>query len=602
MAKKAAIRQRRYPASTALALAREGCDPLLARILASRGITSLETLWGGLKQLIPHTELRGAGDAAAYLADAIQAGRPMLVVADYDCDGATACSVALRGLRAFGANIEFIVPDRMVHGYGLTPSVVDLALTRFPDTQVLVTVDNGVASHAGVERAVARGLDVVVTDHHLPAKNKPLPPARVIVDPSQLGCSFPSKALAGVGVIWYVLWALQDELRRRGVAPVRADFKVSQLLPLVAVGTVADVVPLDQNNRILVQAGLELIRKGHGFPGVDALATAGRANRTDLNKLVTSDIAFGIGPRINAAGRLETMDVGIECLVTDDPERALELAERLDSINQDRKEIEHETAVEAVAQAEALVVEGNLSIAVHSEAWHAGVIGIVAGRIKERRYRPTFVLTTDASNGQLKGSGRSIPGFNLKDVLDQVDKACPGLMPKFGGHAMAAGVTLAAGGFERFREAFEAESRLVLTEEILEQTIEHDGSLTGQELSPKTAKSLRSPPWGQTFLEPSFCDVFNVVSAKVCGAKKNTLKLEVEREGVLLEATQFRFEGPVPTGSVTLVYKLQLGHNKFGRDEIKLLIDHLEPPDQLPPAEPETTPAPAMAFDDADAI
>lgn len=602
VADKASIRQRRFPAVTALALAREGCDPLLARILASRGITSLDTLWGGLKNLVHHTQLLGADRAAVYLADAIQAKRPMLVVADYDCDGATACSVALRGLRAFGANIEFIVPDRMVHGYGLTPSVVELAMARFPQTQVLVTVDNGVASHLGVERAVALGLDVVVTDHHLPAKNKPLPPARVIVDPSQPGCPFPSKALAGVGVIWYVLWALQDELRRRGIAPVRPGFKVSQLLPLVAVGTVADVVALDANNRTLVQAGLELIRKGFSFPGVDALATAGVANRTDISKLITSDIAFGIGPRINAAGRLETMDVGIECLVTDDPKLALELAARLDDINRDRKEIEHETALEAVVQAEELVIDGNLSIAVHSDAWHAGVIGIVAGRIKEKRYRPTFVLTTDAASGQLKGSGRSIPGFNLKDVLDQVDKACPGLMPKFGGHAMAAGVTVAPGGFERFRDAFEAESRLALTDEILEQTIEHDGSLTGQELSPKTAKSLRSPPWGQTFLEPAFCDEFKVLSAKIGGPKKNVLKLEVERDGVVLQATQFRFDGPLPAGTVTLVYKLQLGHNKFGQDEIKLLIDHLETLAAAEVAEPASCVENTMMFNDAEAI
>lgn len=570
------IRKRQFPAATALSLTREGCEPLLARILASRGITCLDGLWGGLKNLFHHSQLLGAGQAAAFLADAIAAKRPLVVVADYDCDGATACAVALRGLRAFGADVQFIVPDRIVHGYGLAPSVVALALERFPRAEVLVTVDNGVASHAGVEAAMAAGLDVVVTDHHLPSKDKPLPPARVIVDPSQPGCSFPSKALAGVGVIWYVLWALQDELRRRG-APVRPGFKVSQLLPLVAVGTVADVVPLDANNRILVQVGLEFIRKGQSFPGIEALATAGVANRTDPGQLITSDIAFGIAPRINAAGRLKTMDVGIECLVTDDTTRALELATRLDRINQDRKDIEHETAAEAVAQAERLVIAGNQSIAVHSEAWHAGVIGIVAGRIKERRYRPTFVLTTDGGSGQQKGSGRSIPGFNLKDALDQVDKASPGLMLKFGGHAMAAGVTLCPGGFERFRDAFEAESRRVLTEDILAQCIEHDGSLSGRELCPQTAKSLRAPPWGQHFLEPSFCDEFAILSAKVGGPKKNILKVDVERDGVVLQATQFRFEGCVPSGRVTLIYKLQLGHTKYGKDELKLIIDHMEP-------------------------
>lgn len=574
MAESPSIRSRAFPASTALSLARGGCAPLLARILASRGITETETLWGGLKNLQHYSQLLGAEPAANFLADAIAAKRPMLVVADYDCDGATACSVALRGLRAFGANIEFIVPDRMVHGYGLTQSVVELALDRFPETQVLVTVDNGVASHPGVEYAVERGLEVVVTDHHLPSKTRPLPPARVVVDPSQVGCPFPSKALAGVGVIWYVLWALQDVLRARAM-PIQAGFKVSHLLPLVAVGTVADVVPLDKNNRVLVQAGLEFIRKGQCSPGVLALATAGPANRTNPKRLLTSDIAFGIGPRINAAGRLETMDVGIECLITDDAARAEELALHLDAINQDRKEIEHETATGAVAQADTLVIEGNLSIAVHSPDWHAGVIGIVAGRIKEKRYRPTFVLTTDAATGQLKGSGRSIPGFNLKDVLDQVDKACPGLLLKFGGHAMAAGVTLRPGGFDEFRDAFEAESRLVLNAEMLTQTIEHDGSLSGLELTPETSFELSTPPWGQMFLEPAFCDDFEVLSAKISGPKRNILKLTLTRQGVELQATQFRFEGALPTGTVKLVYKLQVTYNKFGKPELKLLIDHL---------------------------
>jgi single-stranded-DNA-specific exonuclease len=576
MADTPSIRSRAFPASTALSLAREGCDPLLARILASRGIKDVDTLWGGLKNIHHHSELLGTGPAALFLADAIEAKRPMLVVADYDCDGATACSVALLGLRAFGASIEFIVPDRMIHGYGLTPSVVELALERFPQTQVLVTVDNGVASHPGVEYAVERGLDVVVTDHHLPSKIKPLPPARVVVDPAQPGCPFPSKALAGVGVIWYVLWALQDELRRRGM-PIAPGFKVSQLLPLVAVGTVADVVPMDRNNRLLVQAGLELIRKEQCQPGIAALATAGPANRTRTAKLLTSDIAFGIGPRINAAGRLETMDVGIECLTTADVERAAELALRLDSINQERKEIEHETAAGAVIQADQLVIDGNVSIAVHSEEWHAGVIGIVAGRIKEKRYRPTFVLTTDASTGQLKGSGRSIPGINLKDVLDQVDKAVPGLLLKFGGHAMAAGVTLRAGGFEAFRDAFEEEVSAVLSEELMVQTIEHDGSLSGQELKPDTSLMLSTPPWGQMFPEPAFCDEFNVLSAKISGPKRNILKLHVERAGVELRATQFRFEGPVPTGRIELIYKLQVAYNKFGKPELKLLIDFLKP-------------------------
>ncbi|MBK3779972.1 single-stranded-DNA-specific exonuclease RecJ [Paraburkholderia aspalathi] len=554
-----------------MSLIREGVSPLLARVLAGRGIQSQGEIAGGLKHLIHHTQLKGSAEAAVFLADALAAHKRFLVVADYDCDGATACSVALRGLRALGAQVEYIVPDRMIHGYGLTPSVVELAYERFPDTDVLITVDNGVASHAGVEAARALGLDILVTDHHLPAKNKPLPAAHVIVDPSQPGCLFPSKALAGVGVIWYVLWALQDELRQRGLGS--ASFKVSSLLPLVAVGTVADVVPLDRNNRILVQAGLERIRAGDCPPGITALATAGVINRTDPKELLTSHIAFGIGPRINAAGRLETMDIGIACLTTDDPARADELANQLDAINQERKEVENATVIEAVEQADALVIEGTRSIAAHSDDWHAGVIGIVAGRIKERRYRPTFVLTTDPATGQIKGSGRSIPGFNLKDALDQVDKACPGLMPKFGGHAMAAGVTLKPGGFDVFRDAFEVEAAATLTDDVLHQHLDVDGSLTGQELSVAVAKSLSGPPWGQMFPEPAFCDEFDVLEAKLTGPYKDQLNMVLFRDGVTLKATRFRHDGELPGTTVKLVYKLNLTRNKFGKDELKLLVD-----------------------------
>jgi len=569
------VAQRTYSPATAITLMREGAPPLLARVLAGRGLGSMVELGGALRFLYHHSQMKGTAEAAQFLADGIQQGRKFLVVADYDCDGATACAVTLRGMRALGANINFIVPDRMVHGYGLTPSVVDLAFQRFPSTEIIVTVDNGVASHAGVERALELGLEVVVTDHHLPAKGKPLPPAHVIVDPSQPGCQFPTKATAGVGVIWYVLWALQDELKRRGIEPAQPGFKVSSLLPLVAVGSVADVVPLDENNRILIQAGLERIRSGNSFPGIAALATVGVTNHTRIEDLLTMDIAFGIGPRINAAGRLETMDVGIECLITDDPDQAEMLATQLATINQTRKEIEHETVVEAVQQAEALVVEGTRSIAVHSPDWHAGVIGIVAGRIKERRYRPTFVMTTDSTTGQIKGSGRSIPGFNLKDALDQVDKAHPGLMPKFGGHAMAAGVTLRPGGFETFRDALEAEAERILTDELLNERVEHDGSLSGQELSPKTASELSGPPWGQMFPQPAFCDTFTVEEAKLTGKHRDQLNMVLTRDGVTLRATRFRFEGTVPKDTVKLIYKLALHRDKRGRDELRLLVDHI---------------------------
>jgi len=334
---------------------------------------------------------------------------------------------------------------------------------------------------------------------------------------------------------------------------------------------------LDENNRILVQSGLAKIREGKGFPGIDALALAGHGNRTRLEELVTTDIAFGIGPRINAAGRLKTMDVGIECLTTDDPQRAQELATELDTINQQRKSIEQDTVEEAVVQATGILGEDikTLSISVHSPDWHPGVIGIVAGRLKEQHWRPTFVLTSDPETGELKGSGRSIPGFNLKDALDQVDKADPGLLLKFGGHAMAAGVTVAPGGFERFRDGFEAQVRLHLDEKLLSQQIEHDGSLSGLQLNVATAKELSSPPWGQMFLEPSFHDEFEVKEAKLMGAAKNHLRMKVERDGITLDAVRFRFAGDIPSGTVNLVYKLARNRNKWGDEYLSLLVDQI---------------------------
>lgn len=569
------IQQRKFSPGAASSLIKEGVHPLLARVLAARGLASSEKLNGSLKHLIHHSQLKGTAQAAIYLAQAIEQGKQLLVVADYDCDGATACAVAVRGLRNLGANVNYIVPDRMIHGYGLTGSVVDLARQRFPSTDVLITVDNGIASYEGIDRANELGMEVMVTDHHLPGKNKPLPAAKVIVNPSQPGCPFPSKALAGVGVIWYVLWALQDELRARGRI-IAADKKVSTLLPLVCVGTVADVVPLDENNRIIVQAGLMKIRKGESFPGIDALATVGVMNRTEIDRLVTSDIAFGIGPRINAAGRLKTMDVGIECLITDDIERAECLAEELNNINQARKDIEHATVVDAVKQAEELIVEGNNSIVVNGVDWHQGVIGIVAGRIKEKRWRPTFVLTTDSATGIIKGSGRSIPGLNLKDILDQVDKAQPGLMLKFGGHAMAAGVTITPGGFERFREEFEQQCNKLADKELFSQKIEHDGELTGTQLNASIVEHLNNPPWGQMFLGPTFCNEFTVLEASITGARKDQLNMRVAFEGVELEATQFRYEGKPPSKRIKAVYSLEQKKNKWGKRNAFLLIHQLE--------------------------
>ena len=587
------LRQRPLNLPKALRLAREGSVGLMAQILSARGVDSLSQISARLGLLIHHSFLEGTAQAAQLLYEAIERGVPMVIVADYDCDGATACAVALRGLLGFGANIEYVVPDRMVHGYGLTPSVVDLALERYPQTKLLITVDNGVSSHAGVQAAVDRGLDVLITDHHLPAKDKQLPNAKVIVDPALPGCLFPSKALAGVGVIWYVLWALQDHFRAQG-KEVLPEQKVSRLLPLVAVGTVADVVPLDYNNRVLVQAGLERIRAGEGFAGIEALACVGFGNRTQLERLQTSDIAFGIGPRINAAGRLESMEIGIECLTCDDPERAKQLATQLNNINQERKSIEKDTVDDAVEQAYEQLIEGNMSITVFGSSWHQGVIGIVAGRIKEQRWRPTFVLALDEATGQIKGSGRSIPGFNLKDALDQVDKSEPGLLVKFGGHAMAAGLTLAPGGFERFRDAFEAQTRLHMDPALLSQVVEHDGSLEVVQLNIATFHELAKAPWGQQFPEPSFCDEFEVVEAQRSGAGRDQLKMLLKREGLTFEAVAFRYTGELPKGPVRLIYKLNRRLDKWYNERLVLLVDHLLPVGGLEPEPSFSTKAIAL--------
>lgn len=570
---------RSYPPSAALGLTRAGHHPILARALAARGITNPIDIKGPaeqrLKELIHHQFLKGTAEAARYLADCIAAKRRLLVVADYDCDGATACAVAVRGLKAFGADVEFMVPNRMKHGYGLTPSVVDVAMARERPPEVLITVDNGVASHQGVDAARACGLEVLVTDHHLPSPSKPLPAAVVVVDPAQKDCPFPSKSLAGCGVIWYVLWALQDELRTRKM-PIAPGFLISSLLPLVAMGTVADVVTLDRNNRILVEEGLARIRRNEAFVGIDALANAGAHSMCDPRKLTTSDIAFGLGPRINAAGRMDTMDIGIECLITDDEKFAQGKANELDSLNGERRKTEYKIIAVAVEQALAQVRHDDWTIVAFQHDWHHGVIGIVAGRLKELHYRPTFVLALHDETGEIKGSGRSIPGFNLKDALDQVDKACPGLLVKFGGHAMAAGVTLRAGGVEEFRAAFEAQARLMLTPEILCQKLETDGELTSLELTPALAKALRDIPWGQGFLEPSFTADFEVQSAKITGDYKDQLNLVVTIDGKTFKATRFRHgDAPLPSGTVRLVFKMQLTHDKFGKDVVKLLVDHI---------------------------
>lgn len=566
------IVERKFSPSAALTLTREGLSPVLARILASRGVTSASEAAGNVGGLIPYTELTGAVEMAEVLADAIEAGKHLLIVGDYDADGATATSVGIRALRAFGAKVRFLIPNRIELGYGLSPELAVIACTANgdePKPDYLITVDNGIASHKGIDKCNELGVPVLVTDHHLPGETHP--EARVIVNPNQIGCNFPSKAMAGVGVIYYVMWALQDELVARGYTGMDMSFDVSKLLPIVAIGTIADVVSLDKNNRILVNEGLQRIRRGHSLPGIDALAAvAGKDART----LSTSDIAFGLGPRINAAGRLETMDAGVECLTTDLTARAQALAQQLHEINDRRKEIEGEMTEEAVRRLLTDVQQDRFSAVLHSNDWHQGVIGIVAGRLKERIWRPTFVMAT-GKNGELKGSGRSIPGFHLRDALDMVDRRCPGLLVKFGGHAMAAGATVREGGLEEFADAFEAVARTLLKPSDLLQILEVDGALDVDEMSLETVRALKNQVWGQGFLEPAFSDEFDVVESRAIGQGKH-LKLTLQKGKTRFQAVKFRHTDGLPPARIRAVFKMDANTYK-DTTNLQLLVEYMEP-------------------------
>lgn len=563
------ILERKYSPSVALTLWRSGIPPLLARIMASRGIKTPNDISGTLGTLIPYTELLRTEETASILADLIEQKKRLLIVGDYDCDGATASSVGLRALKAFGANVGCLIPNRLEHGYGLTPEIVDIAAALDPRPDYIITVDNGIASIDGINRANEVGIPVIVTDHHLPADVTPA--ALSIVNPNQRGCPFPSKSLAGCGVMWYVMWALEDELRRRGAA-VATGFTVESLLPIIAIGTVADVVALDQNNRILVKLGLDRIHnKQTSFAGIEALAKVASKNARELT---TTDIAFGIAPRINAAGRLESMDAGVECLTCDNPARAQEIAEQLHEINTRRREIETKTVEEAVEQYATKVDPLSYTAVVHDDTWHKGVIGIVAGRIRERVFRPAFVLAT-GKNGLMTGSGRSIPGFHLRDALDLVDKRNPGVLVKFGGHAMAAGLTINIGTFEAFKRGFEEVAREMLSPSQLNQVIEFDGSLAPADMTLSTVACLKSQIWGQAFPEPTFCDTFRVTSFKMMGANKEHLRMFVTKGGMTFVAVKFRHEGaPVPAVA-KLVYKMD-ANTYDNKTTLQLLVDHME--------------------------
>lgn len=559
------ISRRTVDESALARLVAAGCDPRLARLYAARGLSSPEELGTSFSCLAPPQQLQHVEAAATLLADAIARSEPMLIVADYDADGATACAVAMRGLKAMGAQVGYLVPNRFEHGYGITPEIVAEAAKRSP--RLLITVDNGIAAVEGIAAANALGMRVLVTDHHLPGPR--LPEAACIVNPNQPGCGFPSKHLAGVGVMFYVLSALRAELRRRGAFAARPEPNLAGLLDLVALGTVADVVRLDPNNRVLVTQGLARIRAGRACPGVAALfAVAGR----NAAQATVYDLGFAAGPRINAAGRLDDMSLGVECLIADDAARATALASELDRLNRERRGIEDDMQASALELLAGIEAGSDYSLALHHPDWHGGVVGILASRLKDRFHRPVFAFASDSSGVRLKGSGRSIPGFHLRDALDRVDKAHPGLLERFGGHAGAAGLTLQAARLEEFRAAFEAVAREWLSPADLQRRIETDGELAACDLSYEFARLLRDQVWGQGFPEPRFEGEFRVESQKVVGEKHTRLTLS--GGGRRHEAIRFGSADRLPA-LIRAVFRLDVNDYQ-GVQALQLVVEHAE--------------------------
>ncbi|MBF7730640.1 single-stranded-DNA-specific exonuclease RecJ [Pseudomonas sp. N040] len=550
--------------------------PLLTRLYAARGVQSAAELDKGLARLLPYQQLKGIEAAVALLVVALQQRQRILIVGDFDADGATASTVGVLGLRLLGAaQVDYLVPNRFEYGYGLTPEIVAVALQRAPD--LLLTVDNGISSVDGVAAAKAAGLTVLITDHHLPGAE--LPAADVIVNPNQPGCGFPSKALAGVGVMFYLLLALRARLREIGwFSAARSEPNLGELLDLVALGSVADVVPLDANNRILVHQGLARIRAGRARPGLRAvLEVAGR----DPQGINSTDLGFILGPRLNAAGRLDDMSLGIECLLCEDPALAREMAVQLDELNKDRKSIEQGMQREALARLQDLPLDDlPFGLCLFEADWHQGVIGILASRLKERYHRPAIAFA-DAGDGLLKGSARSVPGLHIRDALDAVAASHPGLISKFGGHAMAAGLSLPRENYPAFAAAFDAEVRRQLCAEDLTGRLLCDGQLAAAEFDLELARALRhAGPWGQHFPEPLFHGVFEIVQQRLVGEKHLKLLLKTECGTQTLDGIAFnidREQWPNPTVRwVELAYKLDL--NEFrGREAVQLLISHIAP-------------------------
>lgn len=557
---------RPYDPTAANVLTTAGYLPPVARALSARGIRSPEDLNEAWSGMLPPNLLTGIDRAAERLLAARNRGERVTIVADYDCDGATACAVGIRGLSVLGLSVDYFVPDRVRHGYGLTAAIVDLLAARPNPPQVILTVDNGISSADAVRHAATLGIDVVITDHHLPADDTP--PAVAIVNPNQRGCGFPSKSLAGVGVIFYVLLALRARLRDEGAFTAQTQPRLNELVDLVALGTVADVVKLDKNNRILVSQGLKRIREGRTHPGIAALFNVARCS---MGNASARDFGFRIGPRINAAGRLATMEYGIECLLTDDPDRARHYAEALNQINQERRELEEEMQHAADLAVAAADIEHVHALSLLDDSFNEGVVGLVASRIKEKVHRPTVAFARTAE-GELKGSGRSIPGIHLRDMLDLVSKTEPGLILRFGGHAMAAGLTIQEKDYDRFARAFEAVVAEHADPAVFERNVLIDGGLAPDEISERLCQTLEHGIWGQGFEAPLFANDFRVVRQTVL--KDAHLKLSLELGGQRFEGIFFRHNAPLLTAS-RLAYRPTI--NEFnGRRLIQLLVEAVE--------------------------
>ena len=563
--------------------------PVLQRIYAARGVLRPADVEHRLQRMLSPQALGGLDAATSLLAEAIHADWTILIAGDYDCDGATGTAVAVRGLRMLGAKrVSYAVPNRFVHGYGLTPALVD---SLQPRPQLIVTVDNGVASVAGVARAQALGMRVIVTDHHLPGEQ--LPACDAMVNPNLAGDGFQSKALAGVGVMFYLLLALRAKLRGQG-AFAAGEPDLSVLLDLVALGTVADLVPLDFNNRVLVEAGLRRIRGGNACAGIAALVECGKRSATTL---CASDLGYAVGPRLNAAGRLEDMQLGVECLLTDDAAQARHYAGQLDAINRERRDLQASMVAEAEAMTSSLSDIDAVGVALYEPSWHAGVVGLVASKLKERLYRPVIAFApasidecgdgsplldlraqeAHSSHANLRGSGRSISGFHLRDALAMIDARQPDLIERFGGHAMAAGLSLRAVDFPRFAAAFDAAARELIAPERLQAALYTDGELPAGSLSLELARQLREAgPWGQAFPEPLFDNVFECAGWKTMGAGHWRLNLRDPRDGSVHDAVMFNVGAASPPPRLRAAYELVI-NDWQGRESPRLLLRHIEP-------------------------